>query len=235
MDDKNEELVVGYFKYDDISICNKATSEQERITKLEKQINYDNPRLVYALYCKIVEGDYFATPEGILYMVHLQDYLYMHEDECPGPILPIPYHPGKYSASDEPVPDMTITPSDKTEAEYEEEKARLLSKIRELETAKSKAYKNLKIKNKKTDSFIYKMIIVAMAIVIIAMIIISAASDSPTILNYRNEIQNEYADWEQKLTEKEKQLNERERELDAREAESSSETDRENNKDSVDM
>lgn len=52
-----------------------------------------------------------------------------------------------------------------------------------------------------------------MAIVIVFMIIISSLSSSPTILNYKQKIENEYADWEQKLSDKEKELNQRERQL----------------------
>lgn len=52
-----------------------------------------------------------------------------------------------------------------------------------------------------------------MTIIIIMMLIISIMSDSPNIINYRNVIQNEYSDWEQKLKEKEKELNDREKEI----------------------
>lgn len=203
-DASGDDFVAGYFKYNTLLEADKARKEQDKILKLEKQINYDNPRQVYALYLKILSGDFFHTQEGMLYLVHLQDYLYSKEKQIPGPIPPIPS-------------DYLVDKSKKSAEQLEKEKASLLGKVRELESDKSKAYKNIRIRQKKTDNMIYKIAITALIILVIVMIIISAASSSPNILNYRNQIQNEYSDWEQKLNDKEKELREREKELDARE------------------
>lgn len=207
---KEDDLTVGYFKYSSASMAEIARKEQDKIVKLEKQINYDNPRQVYALYLKILSGDFFHTEEGMLYLVHLQDYLYSKEKFIPGPIPPIPY-------------DYLRDKSKKSAEQLEQEKATLLGKVRELESDKSKAYRNIRLKQKKTDNLIYKMIIVALVLVVIVMMIISAASSSPNILNYRNQLQNEYSDWEQKLDAKEKELREREKDIEARERETISE------------
>lgn len=206
----NKDKIVGYFEYDTEEMADTAITEQERIRRLEKQVDYNNPKLVYAIYNKILESNLFKTPEGILYMVHLQDYLYSKEDKINGPILPISYHG---SNSLQHISDNNNDSQDKTPEDFELEIAKLKDKIRNLESDKSKAYRNLKIKNKKTDALIYKIIIAALVIVVIAMLIISSLSNSPNIINYRNEIQNEYSDWEQQLREKENELNAREREL----------------------
>lgn len=205
-----ESLTVGYFSYKFSAEAEMARKEQDKIVKLEKQINYDNPRQVYALYLKILSGDFFHTEEGMLYLVHLQDYLYSKEKFIPGPIPPIPY-------------DYLRDKSKKSAEQLEQEKAALLGKVRELESDKSKAYRNIRLKQKKTDNLIYKMIIAALVLVVIVMMIISAASSSPNILNYRNQLQNEYSDWEQKLDAKEKELREREKDIEARELETISE------------
>lgn len=200
--EKNEtdKLVVGYFGYKNMSEADKARAEQERIVKLENQINYDNPKMVYTLYNKILAGDYFHTPEGLLYLVHLQDYLYSKESQIPGPIAPIPS-------------DYTRDKSKKSNEQLEEERVKLLDKVRSLESDKSKAYKNIKIKQKKTDNIVYKIIIAGMAIIIVGMLVIAGASSSPNIINYRNQIQDEYSDWEKQLLEREKELREREKSL----------------------
>ena len=57
--------------------------------------------------------------------------------------------------------------------------------------------------------------IVVLAIMIGAMFIIALKSNTPNILNYRTEIENEYADWAQQLSEKEEELRQRENALNA--------------------
>lgn len=192
------ENVVGYFIYNDRNLADIALKEQEKIMKLEEKIDYENPKLVYALYCKIINEKIFKSPEGILYLVHLEDYLHDNEELLSGEIPSVPFDDFVMSYLAE---------------SFDDERAKLKDKIRDLELAKSKGYKNLKIQKDKTDNAIYKIIIAAMAIVIIFMIIITSMSSSPNILNYKSKIENEYSDWEMQLKEKEKQLNERERTL----------------------
>lgn len=45
------------------------------------------------------------------------------------------------------------------------------------------------------------------------MFAIASGSDNPNIINYRNAIVNEYASWEQELTEREKAVRRKEAEL----------------------
>ena len=45
------------------------------------------------------------------------------------------------------------------------------------------------------------------------MCAIASGSDNPNIINYRNAIVNEYASWEQELTEREKAVRRKEAEL----------------------
>ena len=48
---------------------------------------------------------------------------------------------------------------------------------------------------------------------VIAMFYIAMTSDNPNSLNYENNLQNKYAQWEQELTERENVLREKERNL----------------------
>lgn len=45
------------------------------------------------------------------------------------------------------------------------------------------------------------------------MFVITLQSDNPNILNYRQAITNEYASWEQELTERENKVREKEQKL----------------------
>ena len=55
---------------------------------------------------------------------------------------------------------------------------------------------------------------ILMVIVIGAMFTIALKSDSPNIINYRNEIVNEYSEWEQELMQREQAVREAERKYD---------------------
>ena len=213
------ENVVGYFEYSDNKKAHQASAEQEKILKLEKQIDYNNPQLVYSLYNKIIIGDVFHTLEGVLYLVHLQEYLMEHEREISGGIMSIPADDFieiiENNTSETSANAASSAPAfeGKTQEQYEEERMAMLDKIRALELERSKMYKTMKIKQKKTDNLIYKIVIAALVLLVIIMLGIGIASGGPTILNYREQIQNEYSEWEQKLIEKEKELNERESNL----------------------
>ena len=54
---------------------------------------------------------------------------------------------------------------------------------------------------------------ILLGILVIAMFVITLKSDNPNILNYRKRIVNEYAAWEQELTEREKLVKQKEAEL----------------------
>ncbi|MBQ2935525.1 MAG: hypothetical protein IJD96_04720 [Lachnospiraceae bacterium] len=54
---------------------------------------------------------------------------------------------------------------------------------------------------------------VLLGILVVAMFAITIKSDNPNILNYKNEIVNQYATWEQELTEREDALRKKEQSL----------------------
>ena len=78
-----------------------------------------------------------------------------------------------------------------------------------------KKYKRTVSKNTKLRELLMfqRIAILLLIIIVIVMLTIAKKSDSPTILNYREKIQNEYASWEQQLKEKEQELREREKKL----------------------
>ncbi len=57
------------------------------------------------------------------------------------------------------------------------------------------------------------MINLLLGILVLAMFVITLKSENPNILNYRRAIENEYAAWEQELTEREKLVRQKEAEL----------------------
>ncbi|MGN0379634.1 MAG: hypothetical protein ACI4EU_08595 [Butyrivibrio sp.] len=60
---------------------------------------------------------------------------------------------------------------------------------------------------------------IVLAIMIVAMFIISATSNNPTIINYREKIEDRYSQWDTQLKDKEKELREREKAIEQKEHE----------------
>ena len=60
---------------------------------------------------------------------------------------------------------------------------------------------------------------IVLAIMIVSMFIISATSNNPTIINYREKIEDRYSQWDTQLKDKEKELREREKAIEQREHE----------------
>ena len=88
-------------------------------------------------------------------------------------------------------------------AHKEEPEHSVLNKIRPTKKV-SKDRKNLRI------SLILN---VFLAVLVLAMFVITMTGDNPNILNYKNAITNQYASWEQELTEREQALREKEAEF----------------------
>ena len=65
----------GYYSYPDEDTAGEAANELEKIRRLEAQIDYSKPKVVYALYNKMLLGEVFSTPEGFAYLLHLRQYL----------------------------------------------------------------------------------------------------------------------------------------------------------------
>lgn len=70
-----------------------------------------------------------------------------------------------------------------------------------------------KVNKDKQNLRISVMINVFLAVLVIAMFVITMSGDNPNVLNYKNAVTNQYAAWEQELTEREQKLREKEAEL----------------------
>ena len=69
-------------------------------------------------------------------------------------------------------------------------------------------------RDKSNDKFRISLLVnIILGILVLAMFGITLKSDNPNILNYRKAIINEYAAWEQELTEREEQIRQKEAEL----------------------
>lgn len=175
-------VTIGSFEYEDEVYAELVERELEKIEKIEAQIDYANPVMVYTLYVKLLERRMFKTPEGLVYLLRLQAFLDDRQAEIKKEIPPIRVDDFSFLTRDRGVDEMP----------------KVSEKVKE--QAKGK-------------DGIYRIIITFLILLIAGMLAISMASGSPTILNYRKQIEDEYASWEKQLTERERELGERERAL----------------------
>ncbi|MCR5769860.1 MAG: hypothetical protein K6G87_01355 [Butyrivibrio sp.] len=284
----------GEYQYRDVATAALAQQEQSKIQMLEGKMDYGNPKLVYSLYCKLLDKSVFKTYEGYAYLNHIHDFLTDHAVALTGlvpeineqayimPVLvseleaeaaakaeelaaheaaakaeqlaakeaEVTYESVAESIADagkeesaepafaienkvETQPEIVLVSSDteqasgETEAESdndddsseESEEDELSADIQRIKQRNledlMKKYKRTVGKNTKLRELLMfqRIAILLLIIIVIVMLTIAKKSDSPTILNYREKIQNEYASWEQQLKEKEQELREREKKL----------------------
>ncbi len=250
----------GEYQYRDAAAAALAQQEQSKIQMLEGKMDYGNPKLVYSLYCKLLDKSVFKTYEGYAYLNHIHDFLTDHAVSLTGPvpeindqayIMPVlvseleaeaaakaeelaaqeaAAKAAQLAAKEAEVTSESVAESiadvgkeesdndddDPSEESEEDELSADIQRIkqRNLEDLMKK-YKRTVSKNTKLRELLMfqRIAILLLIIIVIVMLTIAKKSDSPTILNYREKIQNEYASWEQQLKEKEQELREREKKL----------------------
>ncbi|MBR1472404.1 MAG: hypothetical protein IJ600_12270 [Lachnospiraceae bacterium] len=179
----------GYFSYPDVAAAEQALQERNKILRLEKQVDYRRPQLVYALYCKVLGDRMLKTAEGYAYLLRLREYLEKYKESLPGKIPALPA-------------DLL-----QDDTELKEVKARLTENrdlIRRMRTD---------LNHSRAGRSIARVVIAFLVIAVIAMLVIAEASDNPNILNYERVLQDRYAVWEMELNERERTIREKERSL----------------------
>lgn len=179
----------GFFSYPDVVSAEAAVTERDKIRRLERQLDYRRPQLVYTLYVKALEGNVFHTAEGYSYLLHIREYLENNRENINGEI------PG--------------LPSDLLQDNTELKET--TSRYNELKDTMRRMRADLK--RQRTGRSISHIVIVFLLIAVIAMLAIAGVSDNPNILNYERVLQDRYAEWEMELQQREQVVREKERAL----------------------
>lgn len=175
----------GGFLFTNEKECMDAEKEIKKIEYLEAKMNYSKANQVSKVYENLIKERVFRTQPGILYLKSLQDFL-MSAEEIE-----------KESVS--PIPIFTI------EAVELREKSLAVK-----ETIKKPAAK----KENKSSALPLSIILnILLLIAIVSMFGITLKSDQPNIFNYKEAIVNQYASWEQELTQREQAVREKEQSL----------------------
>lgn len=182
------------FVFEDEATAELARKEEEGIRFIKERTALDNPEVVLKLYNKLLEQNLFVTPVGVRFMVELQNILLNSSFVARDEILPIQ------------VSSMVL----KTEAEEKGAVAKVKKATKKMDDKVEGNYKK--------PFYVALFFAVVFALSVVGMFIITELSgNNVNIINYRNEILNEYSTWEAQLQEKEAELKAWEAELEARE------------------
>ena len=161
-----------------------AGEEMRKVAYFKERIKGKSPRMILSLYDKLLDEKIFKTPIGWEYLRELQEQL--KETGIPeDEIRPISFY---------------VNFSYKTGEELNHALTR-----QRIRPAKKKVNVNA--------LQISVCINILLVVLVLAMFVITLKSDNPNILNYRQAITNEYASWEQELTERENKVREKEQKL----------------------
>lgn len=179
-DNEEENFTVAGYTFTTKEAAEDARNEMNAIRYVSSKTDRKDPKQIYILYNTMLDKELFKTPVGLDYLKDLQQYLYNNKDIPNDKIRPIPINSELQSML-----------TDKTE--MTKTRSRLLGLTKE--------------RDKYKDRFIRMVIInIALVIVVIAMAVIMATSQTPTIINYENKIQDKYAGWEEELQSREAQV-----------------------------
>lgn len=174
---------VGGFRFGSDKDAELAKNEQEKISWMEKRVQYEHPESVLSVYNKAIENRIFQTPVGFQYLQKL--YSFLEENGLADQAESIPLHQVYSYDLNEKLKDHTA-------------KRRV----------QPSQYRSLRATLRKSV-----LLNILLVFVVIAMFVITLTGKNPTILNYEQKLTDKYAGWEQELTEREAAIREKEREL----------------------
>lgn len=160
----------------------EALLEIEKASYFEKRLSGRTAENILAVYDKVLDEKIFVTPVGWEYLKYLQERL-EEEGVEPDRIRPIPMYQTFYH-----------TDVDKTQNKG---------------IAKERIQPSSKKKWTSEDKLRLSLIAnVLLCVLVIALFVITLKGENANVLNYRQAIINEYASWEQELSEREAALRE---------------------------
>lgn len=179
----NNELIAGGFIFGTMADASLAKEELERIKYLDDNMNYSNIAKVMQLYNRALDTKMFQTPVGWEYLNRLKGIL-KDNGYSDEEIRPIPLY---------------------NVFAREEESSSILDRIKQPVKKKKDVYRR--------KYAISIVLIAVLLIMVIVMFVIALTAETPNMINYKNAVINDYAEWEQEIKEREDKVRAKEREL----------------------
>ena len=181
------------FLFEDEETAQIARKEEEGIRFIKERTALNNPEVVLKLYKKLLEQELFVTPVGIRFLTELQNILltsvYIAREEIP------------------PIPVKVATPVEKA--------------VQKPVEAVQKANKKVNEKvggSYKKPFYVALFFAIIFGISVLGMFVINAISgNNINIINYREQLLDEYSGWEAELKTEEERLEKWETLLEERE------------------
>lgn len=183
MTDNNDFFAEGYH-FGSLEDAEQARTEKKKSEYFEERLNGKNTKNILAVYDKILDERIFETPVGWEYVKQLQQELRQLG-----------------------VPEERIRPIPLYVTFAHKEQSTMEALVRE----RVKPSRKISPDRKKLRTSV--IVNIFLGVLVVAMFVITLKSDNPNILNYKKAIVNQYAAWEQELTEREKLVRQKETEL----------------------
>ena len=180
-----EDLWVNGYCFGSLQDAKEARSESQTIAYFKEKTRGRTAGNLLALYDKLLDEKVFKTPVGWEYLKQLQEEI-LKSDISPDQVRPITLYTG---------------------FTYRVQEDAQKAAMRQAEAiAQRKEKKDYRFRVSLCVNFL-------LAVLVAGMFLITLKSDNPNILNYKQVLTNQYASWEQNLTERENRIREKEQEL----------------------
>lgn len=193
---------IGGYIFDDENKAKLAAKELRAVEYILAQLKDADERGVLTVYKKLLNQRQFSTEIGMSFLTQLRQNLLQtgafSEDEIP----PV------YKLQEEEPKEETASAEDTVKEEPKEKKSKVAdasTKVIKPQASDSSEIKKLKFFNR-----VLIVLCITLLLCVIGMFYVNSTINSPTILNYEQEILNKYAAWEQELTEREAAVKEKE-------------------------
>ncbi|MBQ6589562.1 MAG: hypothetical protein IJI01_12915 [Butyrivibrio sp.] len=177
-DDKSnaDNFIVEGFQFTSEADTQKATMDASKIRLLQSRVKSSKPTDIKAVYEKSIENKIFKTPIGWCYLIGLRIRL-IESGYSEEDIIPIPV--GVSFSRHSAIESLSVKQRIKPEK------------------------KGKKVDFTKILSIICNIVLV---ILVILLFVIAATAENDNIINYKSNVTNRYASWEQDLKEREKKV-----------------------------
>ncbi len=190
-------LVEGY-QFSSREEAQKAERELAKVKALNEKLDEENLQAIKTLYVTALDQQVFETQIGLSYLRNLQVHLIaegeLREDEKPIPVL--------YSKA-------TLETEKRL---MKEDYAAAVGQMRDDMKKKIDGQKEL-VRQARQKCRILMAAVGVLAVLVVAMFAITLTGKNENILNYKNAVTNQYAEWEQELSEREDAVRQKELEL----------------------
>lgn len=178
---EQKDYCVGGYRFAALEDAKEAQVEKIKADYFNAKLQGKNMESMLAVYDKVLDEKIFETPIGWEYLKSLQRQL-LRSGAQEEQIRPIPLY-------------LTFSHKEREETER---------------PVRVRVNPSQKVSAEKRRLQTSVIINILLTILVLAMFAITLNSKNPNILNYRKQILNEYASWEQELSERERAVKEKE-------------------------